>query len=310
MDFDEYQEFAAATDFRTDLRDLAIPILGLAGEIGSLVADYKKHIRSEIPQREFAEEAQEDLGDLLWYIAAVARGLDLKLGEIADDNLRKVTAVWGSNLPAPADYDSDFPSHQRLPRRFKVQFRSEIRDGLHHVAMHVGKKPIGDPLNDNSYVDDKYRFHDAFHLACAAVLGWSPILRHLLKCKRKNDARVDRVEDGARARAIEEGISAFVFAVAGKSDYFQHAERIDWELLKALKRMTQHLEVSNQPPIAWQQTIFQAYAVWRELIENDGGEVVGDLDQRTLKFVSGEHGKPLGTTNSNATRVRTVNELS
>ncbi|MGW7530630.1 hypothetical protein ACWGJ5_46485, partial [Streptomyces sp. NPDC054783] len=32
-------------------------------------------------------------------------------------------------------------------------------------------------------VEDDYRFHDAFHLAHAAVLGWSPVSRFLLGCK-------------------------------------------------------------------------------------------------------------------------------
>lgn len=56
-----------------------------------------------------------------------------------------------------------------------------------------------------------YRFHDVFHLAYAAVLGWSPVLRALLKCKRKSHPWLDENQDGARAILIEEGISTFVF---------------------------------------------------------------------------------------------------
>jgi hypothetical protein len=36
---------------------------------------------------------------------------------------------------------------------------------------------IGDRLTDNKLEKDDYRFHDVFHLANAAILGWSPVLR-------------------------------------------------------------------------------------------------------------------------------------
>ena len=152
--------------------------------------------------------------------------------------------------------------------------------------MYLGDTRVGDPLNDNAYVEDFYRFHDAFHLACAAVLGWSPILRRLLRCKRKHDDDTDQVEDGARAQATEEGLSMYVFSVADRFNFFRDVERVDWELLKTARRMTQHLEVRGQAPVAWQRSILQAYDTWHALIEHDGGLVEADLDARTLKFVS------------------------
>src|SRR2546425_1996035 len=51
-------------------------------------------------------------------------------------------------------------------------------------------------IQDNAYDDDGYRFHDVFHFAHLAILGWSPVLRKLLKRKRRNDVLVDEVEDG------------------------------------------------------------------------------------------------------------------
>ena len=285
MELDEYLTRAAATDLRADVRDVAIPLLGLAGEVGSLVAEYKKHLRADTPYEGFIEEAREDLGDLLWYVAALARTLGLSLDDVAEQNLRKISAAWGEQLPPASIYDQGFPAEQRLPRSFTIRFESCERDGLHHVAMYLGDNALGDPLNDNAYVEDYYRFHDAFHLACAAVLGWSPILRQLLRRKRKQRNDIDRVEDGARARALEEGLSAYVFSIAGRFNYFRDVERVDWELLKTVRRMTQHLEVADQPPVAWQRTILQAYDVWRALADHDGGVVEGNLDARNLKFV-------------------------
>ena len=286
MELDEYQLRAAATDVRADPDDIAFPLLGLSGEVGSLVAEYKKHIRADTPYDNFVEEAREDLGDLLWYVAALARTLNLSLEDVATDNLKKTAAAWGDRLPPAPMYDEGFPPSQRLPRLFTIRFHSEERDGLHHVMMYLGSEAVGDALNDNTYVDDYYRFHDAFHLSCAAVLGWSPTLRRLMRLKRKQDEETDRVEDGARAQAIEEALSAFVFSVARKFNFFEEVERVDWELLKTIRRMTQHLEVGDQPPVAWQRAILQAYEVWRDLIENDGGVVEGSLDDRTLRFVS------------------------
>ena len=286
MELDDYQVRAGATDLRSDPRDVAFPLLGLAGEVGSLVAEYKKHLRADTHYGRFVEEAREDLGDLLWYVAALARTLDLSLDDIAEQNLSKIVAAWGDQLPEASAYDQGFPPEQQLPRHFNMRFVSHQRNALHHVSMFLGDTTVGDPLNDNAYVEDYYRFHDAFHLACAAVLGWSPILRQLLGRKRKRDDEIDRVEDGARAQAIEEGLSAYVFSVAGTFNYFQDVERVDWELLKTIRRMTRHLEVGDQPPLAWQQTILQAYEVWRALVAHDGGLVEADLDARTLKFVS------------------------
>jgi hypothetical protein len=73
---------------------------------------------------------------------------------------------------------------------------------------------MGQELDDNVHEADGYRFHDVFHLACAAVLGWSPVTRRNLKRKRRSVDAMDRNEDGGRATVVEEGISALVFAYA------------------------------------------------------------------------------------------------
>jgi hypothetical protein len=52
--------------------------------------------------------------------------------------------------------------------------------------MYFGGKPLGDDLTDNAYVDDGYRFHDVIHLALIAHLGWSPVVRGLMRRKRKS----------------------------------------------------------------------------------------------------------------------------
>lgn len=289
MNLDEYQQAAEATDVRPDPSDPAFPLLGLAGEVGSLVTEYKKALRSG-SYRGYEEEVAEDLGDLLWYAAALATTLNLSLEGIAAANLDKAKLAWGGELPPVPAYDADYPESERLPRKFEITFvADDEREGVHRVRMYLGKDAFGDPLDDNAYEEDNYRFHDALHLAHAAVLGWSPLTRSLLKRKRKSDPDVDRVEDGGRAIALEEGLTAFVFSVAEAQDFFADVERIDWDLLKTVRRMTRHLEVADQPPSSWQRAILQGYVAWRQLGEAGGGTVAADLDSRTLTFL-GEGG--------------------
>ena len=48
MDFDTYQENALRTDrvpAQDDSASLIVPMLGLAGETGQLLSEYKKHLR-------------------------------------------------------------------------------------------------------------------------------------------------------------------------------------------------------------------------------------------------------------------------
>ncbi|WP_336606030.1 hypothetical protein [Streptomyces sp. BA2] len=98
-------------------------------------------------------------------------------------------------------------------------------------------RTAGDPLTSASRVEDDYRFPDAFHLAHAAVLGWSPVTRFLLGCKRKSSPDADEAEDGGRAIAIEEGISALVFSYAARHRYFADIKHVDHELLTTIGHM-------------------------------------------------------------------------
>jgi hypothetical protein len=158
--------------------------------------------------------------------------------------------------------------------------------------MYLGAEAVGDPLNDNAYDEDHYRFHDVLHLANAAVLGWSPLVRSLLRRKRKIRDDVDRVEDGARAIFIEEGLVAYLFGEAADVGFFADAQRVNWDLVKSLRRMTSHLEVCDQAPTAWQSMILQGFAAWRELRRHGGGVVEGDLDDRRITFVASPSESP------------------
>src|SRR5687767_8466378 len=93
MDLSEYQREAADTDaLHPD--DRLLPLIGLGGEVGQLMAEYKKRERDRSGYRAFRDDVREEFGDILWYGAALARRNDLDLDDIAKDNLRKTRELF------------------------------------------------------------------------------------------------------------------------------------------------------------------------------------------------------------------------
>ncbi len=229
MHFREYQLKARETDQSPehDQRGILIPLLGLAGEVGTLLAEYKKHLRDGKAHVMFKDQVAEELGDLLWYVADVATKFELDLDEIVAANLKKTQNRWPTGEVGSSKlFDEDSPLNERFPRRFEMLIKEEVVAGKVMVRCWLGAEGVGDPLTDNAWQDDGYRFHDVFHLAHMAVLGWSPIMRSLLKRKRKSQSQVDEVEEGARARVVEEAISAIVYDYARKHDYLTACKRL------------------------------------------------------------------------------------
>ena len=226
MELSEYQQQARKTETKVHAAgsDIAVPILGLAGEVGELINEYKKYLRDGDAHERFSERVAEELGDILWYVAQTATKFDLDLTQVAHQNLRKTRARWGASLnpgllfePQARAFDAAFPENERFPRQLLADFRPRLVGGSRQMTVVVDGEQMGDPLTDNAHLPDGYRFHDVFHLACAAALGWSPVVRKLLGRKRRSNPKIDEVEDGGRAIATEEGVSALVFAYARDS---------------------------------------------------------------------------------------------
>lgn len=290
MDMKMYQREALLTDrvpktSDEDENSLIVPMLGLAGETGQLLSEYKKHLRDGDAYKLFKERVGEELGDLLWYVANVASKFGLDLDQIAADNLRKVGARWSGSRQKPLQFDEGFPEQERLPRRFEVEL-SEIGSGLQkRVQVTMYGEVVGAALTDNAYDADGYRFHDAFHFAYAAVLGWSPVTRSILKRKRKSEPMRDEVEDGGRAAVIEEGISALVFSYARSHQLMEGVAAVDYSLLRTIQHMTAHLEVRRCTTGDWERAILQGFTVWREVVKMSGGRLLVDLDQRKIEYL-------------------------
>lgn len=85
LSIDEYAAQAAHTDQRSDGGSLAFPLLGLFGETGSLLSEVKKKQRDRASYRGYAGAVVEELGDVLWYLSAVASRTGASLSEVFAD---------------------------------------------------------------------------------------------------------------------------------------------------------------------------------------------------------------------------------
>ncbi len=109
-------------------------------------------------------------------------------------------------------------------------------------------------------------------------------VRGMMKRKRKSNVQIDEVEDGGRAIVIDEAISALVFDYARDHSFLSGIDTIDYDLLRTIKSLTEHLEVSQCSMKEWQDAILEGFRVWREIREQGGGVVSGDLSSHTIVF--------------------------
>jgi NTP pyrophosphatase (non-canonical NTP hydrolase) len=280
MDFDEYQNDVRDTNETGRSQQ---PLLGLVGEIGSVFSLFKKrqlHRGADFPT--FKDQLREELGDTLWYLTNLAEREGLSLSEIAQSNIQKARAFHDEGVDQK--FDEGYPEDERFPRKFEVVFSERKLERSVLVKLRINSVFIGDALTDNAYDDDGYRFHDVFHLGFLASLGWSPVLRDLLKCKRKSNIKVDEVEDGARAAIIEEAISIFIFNRARFLNFFENPKTIDLSLLKSVMSLVGHLEVKRCTAKQWRRAIDIGYAAFRDLKTNSGGIIEVNLDAHTLTY--------------------------
>lgn len=91
MKLSDYQRQALRSDRTPSTTDVGgrpglIPLLGLAGEAGQLVTEYKR-LRDGPGHVLFVDRVAEELGDILWYVANLASKYELDLDSIARQNL-------------------------------------------------------------------------------------------------------------------------------------------------------------------------------------------------------------------------------
>lgn len=373
-----YAKEAALTDQGSDGRSLSFPLLGLYGETGSLLSVVKKKQRDSASYLGYAEAVVEELGDVLWYLATVARrggiclsaiasacldssyrawgGQNLSLtfedlqpgpikmdgtpttafeatllqlagevgatltdhhaGNLSNDqarlaghlvavlrrlvkaaneagvtleaaaikNLTKIFDRWPKERVYPPPFDERSDPDEQLPRLLVMDiFEKKVREQA-FVLQRCGGIFVGDRLTDNSVEPDDYRFHDVFHLAHVAVLGWSPVIRALLKLKRKSEPVVDEAQDGARATLIEEGVTTWIFGQAARLRYFDGLKpgELPLDMLKHVREFVAGYEAADCPLWMWEEAILQGYTAFRFLQKHRRGRLTADLAKRRL----------------------------
>ena len=92
MNFKEYQTIAKTTAIYPRTDALVYPVLGLTGEAGEIANKVKKVIRDGggVLTEESRQSIIAELGDVLWYVSALASDLNVNLEDVAQSNVDKL----------------------------------------------------------------------------------------------------------------------------------------------------------------------------------------------------------------------------
>ena len=95
MDLDQYQEVASNYAMFPSDTSLMYLTLGLCGESGEVAEKIKKYVRENGPLQntypiQYKEALIRELGDVLWYLANLAKALNVPLNYVATKNIEKI----------------------------------------------------------------------------------------------------------------------------------------------------------------------------------------------------------------------------
>jgi len=79
----EYERLIVQTD-RFSVEEISPILLGLYGEVGSIMAASKKYRREKKAYPSYKEAVEEEFGDALWYFSALCRRVNIELAGIFD----------------------------------------------------------------------------------------------------------------------------------------------------------------------------------------------------------------------------------
>lgn len=100
LTFGEYEKEAGKTALypgRNNLKGLNYAVLGLVGESGEIANKLKKILRGDYAISDIQHSLIAELGDVLWYVAAIAYELDVNLEDVAFKNLDKLAKRYENN---------------------------------------------------------------------------------------------------------------------------------------------------------------------------------------------------------------------
>lgn len=95
MQFQEYAELAKRTAAYPNIgKNITYPTLGLVGEAGEVAEKVKKMFRDDngMMTDERRQAIVKELGDVLWYMCAIANELNIPFEDIPKMNIAKLAA--------------------------------------------------------------------------------------------------------------------------------------------------------------------------------------------------------------------------
>jgi NTP pyrophosphatase (non-canonical NTP hydrolase) len=94
MQFNEYQKEAMKNKVYGYGDKIIYPVLGLGNEAGEVQGKVKKVLRDNdgVFTAENVALIADELGDVLWYLAATAEDIGYSLDDIANLNIKKLTS--------------------------------------------------------------------------------------------------------------------------------------------------------------------------------------------------------------------------
>lgn len=295
---DEYQRVAYITR-RTEervLKDVCSAVLQqLAAQLSrDLLPNSELILNHEVRPK----DPVKALGEILWHLSALASLYGLKLSECVALAEAKAEFRNPTNIPGP-DHLTTGTLSERFPEKFEVHFVSDARSrsNMYLVEANIVKKKLGASLTDNDHEGDGYRFHDVMHIAFATHLRWSPNLRAFMGLQRRSDKRLDEVEDGGRAKIVEEAVILEVHLQAEafqeyldekkletKGSPYAYSSAINFEFLRRLRAITKGHEVYDNPQQDWEAAIKEGYDCYCQLNAADGGIIEVDIAKRKISF--------------------------
>lgn len=292
--FQQYQNTAFLTA-RTANKELLEVCLAVLQQLGAqLMRSKLPPIEIKLNKEVIDRPTDKIVGEIIWHISALARLYGITLTKVLQENEDKISdrEVRTAENRTPL-HDLDVPAQYKLPRRMEIAF---VKISRTKARMYKDGKPLGDDLTDNVYREDGYRFHDVMHLAHAAYLGWSPVLRKLLGLKRKHKNKIDEVEDGARAGIVEEAVLKIVHSEGTRADellprkkgeirqLFPERSKISNGMLKSIRNLVKGLEAYKNRYWEWEEAITNGHKAFYDLRVEEQGTINIDLNRRELSF--------------------------
>ncbi|MBN9658442.1 MAG: hypothetical protein J0H49_09700 [Acidobacteria bacterium] len=189
------------------------------------------------------------------------------------------------DAPARADSCAIRPPQEQFPPRatfMLVETKQDVAE-LFVDLSHGGYVNIGSKAEEWSHGNDGFRWHDVFHLANAAVLGWSPVIRSLLGLERRSNPIVWGREDDLRAQIAEEAFGVLAFGRAKEFGWFE-ARVVPPVVRLYMDQLLGRYEVMDVPHELRERALLDGFDVWRSVRKAGGGLIDLDFVGRSIAY--------------------------